>query len=113
MRSLHLTDTILDLAVYDHTHLVLGSTSVQIVDIEDLDKRQTVADDTNDDESLDNPPLHLAKFGPQGRLVTASAESNVVKLWPPVVTQTGGIVTMPEAMLAVGEENQGRGSIYW
>lgn len=111
--SLRLTDTVLDLAVFDHTHLAIGSTSIQIVDIEDQDKKQTVADDTCDDESLENPPLHLIKFGPGGRLVTASAENNVVKLWPPMVTQTGGVVTMPDAIFAVGEESQERGCVYW
>ncbi len=111
--SLRLTDTVLDLAVFNHTHLAIGSTSIQIVDIEDQDKKQTVADDTCEDESLENPPLHLVEFGPNGRLVTASAESNVVKLWPPVVTQTGGVVTMPDAIIAVGEEHQERGCVYW
>ena len=102
--SVRLTNTVLDLAVYDHTHLAIGSTSIQVIDIENRDRRRTVADDTNDDESLENPPLHLVKFGPKGYLVTASAENNIVKLWPPVVTQAGGVVTMPKAMFVVGEE---------
>ena len=111
--SVRLSDTVLDLAVYDHTHLAIGSTSIQVIDIDNRDRKRTVADDSNDDESLEDPPLHLVKFGPKGRLVTASAEDSVVKLWPPVVTQAGGIVTMPAAMFMVGEENQEQGCIYW
>ena len=100
--------------MYDHTHLVLGSTSIQVIDIDNHDKKRTVADDANEDESLEDPPLHLVKFGPKGRLVTASAEGNMVKLWPPVVDNSGGIVTMPEAMFLIGEESQRHlGCVYW
>lgn len=99
--------------IYDHTHLVVGSTSIQIIDMDNLEKRRIIADDTNaEDESLEDPPLHLVKFGPKGRLATASAENNLVRLWPSVVTQTAGVVTMPEALFMVGEDIQGHGCVY-
>ena len=98
--------------IYDHTHLVVGSTSIQIIDMDNLEKRRTVADDSNEDESLEDPPLHLVKFGPKGRLATASAENNRVRLWPSAVTQSMGIVTMPEALFVIGEDIQGHGCVY-
>ena len=76
--TIRVTDTVLAVDQWEDTHLVVGSTSVQVINIDILEKRRTVADDSCEDESLENPPLHLAQYGPTGCLVTANVESNVV-----------------------------------
>ena len=49
-----------------------------------------------------NPPLHLVAFGPNGHLVTAAVESNIVKIWPPL--SQSNIVTTPDSSIAVKHE---------
>ena len=109
--SVRVTDTVLDLSVYGGNHLLLGSTSIQLVDLDSPEKRRTVADDTQEDENLQDPPLHLAKFGPKGHMVTGSVENVVVKLWSPV-TQTTGHIMHPETIILVREDKYSIGSIY-
>lgn len=75
--------------MHGSNHLILGSTSLQLVDGDNPEKRRTVADDTQEDENLLDPPLHLARFGPKGTLVTASVENCLVKVWPPIDENTG------------------------
>ena len=106
-----LTDTVLDMSVFGGSHLMLGSTSIQLLDLQLPDKRQIVADDTREDENLHNPPLHLVQFGPKGRMVTASVESSLVKLWPAPSSNTGRI-TRAEKTLHVGEDKDSVGTIY-
>lgn len=113
IRSIQLQDTILDMDTHDHTYLVIGSTFVQIIDMDNPEKRRIIADDSNEDESLEDPPLHLVRFGPQGRLVTASAESNLVRLWPAVITHTTGIVTLPEALFLLKDNFEEAGCVHW
>lgn len=109
--STRLTDTVLDMSMYGGNHLLLGSTSIQLLDLQAPEKRQIVADDSQEDEDLHDPPLHLVHFGPKGRMATASVESNVVKLWP-AVSQNTGRVTFAENTLSVGEDRGSIGSIY-
>ena len=108
---MHLTNTVLDISMHGNSYLLLGSTTIQLVDMESLEKRRTVADDTQEDENLLCPPLHLAQFGPNGQMVTASVENNKVKLWP-LISQTTGHITHPEKMLHIGEDKNSIGSIY-
>lgn len=110
--SMHLTDTVLDMSTCGGSYLILGSSSIQLVDMESPEKRRTVADDSHEDENLLNPPLHLVQLGPKGRLATASVESNIVKLWPPVSQNTGHI-TFAESTLHVGEDRNSVGCVYW
>ena len=49
-----------------------------------------------------NPPLHLVTFGPNGHLVTATVESNIVKIWPPL--SQSNIVTTPDFNITVKHE---------
>ena len=109
--TIRVTDTVLAVDQWEDTHLVVGSTSVQVINIDILEKRRTVADDSCEDESLENPPLHLAQYGPTGCLVTANVESNVVKVWPSVL-QTAGVVTVPEHRICVGKELDESGCVY-
>jgi len=102
MRCVRVTNTVLQVDLQGG-FLAIGSTNIQLVDTNNLDKRRTVADDTVSDESLQNPPLHLVAFGPKGRLVTAAVESNIVKLWPSV-TPHSSIVTTPESSITVSHE---------
>lgn len=105
---LTLSDTVLDISVYGGSHVILGSTSIQLVDIESPEKRRTIADDLHEDENLNDPPLHVVQFGPKGRMATASVESNTVKLWPQV-PHISSHNTHPESRLHVGDSV---GSIY-
>lgn len=109
--STRLTDTVLDMSIYGDSHLILGSTSIQLLDMQAPERRQIVADDTQEDENLHDPPLHLVRFGPKGRMVTASVENNVVKMWPALSNNTGHI-TFAENTLHVGEDRNTIGSIY-
>lgn len=109
--SICLTNTVLGVSMYAGSHLILGSTSIQLVDVESPEKRRTVADDTQEDENLLDPPLHLVQFGPKGQIVTASVESNVVKLWP-AVSQNSGHITYAESTLHVGEDKSSMGCVY-
>lgn len=97
--------------MYGDSHLILGSTSIQLLDMQAPERRQIVADDTQEDEDLHDPPLHLVQFGPKGRMVTASVESNVVKLWP-TLSQNTGHITFTENTVYVGEDRNSVGSIY-
>lgn len=106
-----MTDTVLDIDEWEDTNLLVGSTSVQLINIENLERKRTIADDSCEDESLENPPLHFAQYGPTGSLVTANVESNVVKVWPSVV-QTSGVVTVPEKRICVGQELDDSGCVY-
>lgn len=81
------------------------------MDMSAPEKRQIVADDSQDDENLHDPPLHLVRFGPKGRMVSASVESNTVKLWPSLAQNTTGHVTSVESSLKVGEDRS-FGTIY-
>ena len=109
--SIRVLDTVLGVSLYATTHLILGSTSIQLVDVEALEKRRTIADDSQEDENLLNPPLHLVQFGPKGQIATASVESNVVKLWP-AVSQNTGHITYAENTLHVGESKSSLGCVY-
>jgi ankyrin repeat protein len=82
-------------------HLVVSSCFVTLESLDETNQRRIVADDTQEDESLTNPPLHFASFGPDGMLVTASVEGHVVKVWPPMASQTA-IAVQPQARLTVG-----------
>ena len=93
------------------SHVILGSTSIQLVDMEAPEKRRTIADDTQEDENLLDPPLHLAQFGPKGRIVTASVENNIVKLWPSV-SQTANHMMYPEHTIYAREDRSGSGYVY-
>lgn len=111
---MQLTDTVLDISAWHAgSHLILGSTSIQLVDMDTPEKRRTVADDSQEveDENLLNPPLHLVHFGPKGRMVTASVEGCLVKFWPPVSQNTGHMVSI-EATIHVGEDRNSVGCIY-
>ena len=108
---MHLTDTVLDISMHGGSHMILGSTSIQLVDMDALEKRRIIADDTQEDENLLDPPLHLARFGPKGCLVTASVENNVVKLWPSV-SQTSSHMMYPERTIYAREDRNGNGYVY-
>ena len=109
-KCLTLSDTVLDISIYGSSHLILGSTSIQLVDIEFPEKRRTIADDLQEDESLIDPPLHLSQFGPKGEMATASVENNIVKLWPQV-PHTSSHDTQPECRLLVGDSDT-NGCVY-
>ena len=98
------------MSIHSGSHLILGSTSIQLMDMSAPEKRQIVADDSQEDESLHDPPLHLVRFGPKGRVVSASVESNTVKLWPSLAQNTGHRAFV-ESCLKVGEEKS-FGTIY-
>lgn len=104
-------DTVLSVDQWEDSQLVVGSTSVQLISVDYLERRRTVADDSCEDESLENPPLHFAQFGPTGSLVTANVESNVIKIWPSVV-QASNVVTIPEKRISVGQELDDSGCVY-
>ena len=108
--SVSLPDTVLDMSTYGGNHLVLGSTSIQLVDLNELEKRQTIADNVQDDENLVDPPLHLTQFGPKGKMATASVENNTVKLWPHI-SLSSDCSTHPENRIKVGGAS-GTGYIY-
>ena len=76
-----------------------------------MDRRRTIADDMGSDESLEDPALHRAKFGPKGHPITASVEASVLKLWP-VMTTTSKIVTEPDTRILMGQELDESGCIY-
>lgn len=90
--------------------MILGSTSIQLMDMSAPEKRQIVADDSQEDESLHDPPLHLVRFGPKGRMVSASVESNTVKLWPSLAQNTGHMTSV-ESSMKVGKDKT-FGAIY-
>ena len=94
-------------------HMILGSTSIQLMDIDSPEKRRTLADDSQEeeDENLLNPPLHLVQFGPKGRMVTASVEGSLIKVWPPVSQNTGPMVSI-ESTIHVGEDRNSVGCVY-
>lgn len=109
-KSLTLSDTVLDISMYGNSHMVLGSTSIQLVNVESPEKRRTVADNLQDDENLLDPPLHLTQFGPKGQMATASVENCTVKLWPQV-PHASSHITHPEGRIHVGGGGT-PGSIY-
>jgi ankyrin repeat protein len=82
-------------------HLVVSSTFVTLNSLGDPGQRRIVADDSQEDESLTDPPLHFASFGAEGVLATASVEGHVVKVWPPMTPQAG-LPVQPQARLEVG-----------
>lgn len=111
---MRVTDTVLDISAWHAgSHMILGSTSIQLMDMDAPEKRRTVADDTQEeeDENLLNPPLHLVQFGPKGRMVSASVEDCTVKVWPPVLQNTGHMMAV-EASIHVGEDRNSVGCVY-
>ncbi len=109
--SISMTNTVLDVSTFNEQHVVMASTSIQLVDLQSQDRRRTIADDVADDENLEDPPLHLAQFGPTGKVVTASVESNVLKLWPSM-SSTSSPHVQPEARIQVQDDSNSTGCIY-
>jgi len=102
---------VLDVSAFKERYVIMGSTSIQLVDLENPERRRTIADDVEEDENLLDPPLHLAKFGPTGRVVTASVESNVLKFWPALASMSSPVV-QPEVRVQVKEDRDSVGCIY-
>ena len=109
--TLKFTNTILDIDIHGDNQLVVGSTTVQFMYLDNLEKRRTIADDMGSDESLEDPALHRAKFGPKGHIITASVEASVLKLWP-VMSNTSKIVSEPDTRILMGQELDQPGCIY-
>lgn len=107
VHHVQMLDTVLSVHMWNNT-LVIGSTSTQLVNMDNYDRRRTIVDTSmeEEDEDLENPPLHLVTFGSQGRLATAAVEGNTVKLWPPVSSKSN-IVSIPDTSIAVGQELPG------
>ena len=90
---------------------MVGSTTVQLIFLDNLDKRRTIADDMGSDESIEDPALHRVKFGPKGHIVTASVEASVLKLWP-TMSIGSKIVAEPDTRILMGQELDEFGCIY-
>ena len=109
--SLTLTNTVLDISTFSGRYMIAASTSIQLIDRESPERRRTIADDVAEDENLEDPPLHLVRFGPKGQVATASVESNILKLWPSVA-QTSSPNMQPENRIQVQENKDTTGYIY-
>lgn len=59
---------------------------------------------------VQDPPLHLVEFAPDGHLATAGVEGNTVKLWPPISPDS--IMNQPLVSLTVKGSEKETGCIY-
>ena len=109
--TLRFNNTVLDIDVHGENQLVVGSTAVQLINLDNLDRRRTIADDMGSDENLLDPALHRARFGPKGHVITAGVEGSVLKLWP-VMTSSSKIVSEPDTRLMIGQELDEPGCVY-
>lgn len=109
--KLRFNNTILDIDIHGEKQLVVGSTTVQLINLDSLDRRRTIADDMGSDENLLDPALHRARFGPKGHIITAGVEGSVLKLWP-VMTNSSKIVSEPDTRLMIGQELDEQGCVY-
>lgn len=109
--KLRFNNTILDIDIHGEKQLVVGSTTVQLINLDSLDRRRTIADDMGSDENLLDPALHRARFGPKGHIITAGVEGSVLKLWP-VMTSSSKIVSEPDTRLMIGQELDEQGCVY-
>ncbi|XP_019848951.1 PREDICTED: uncharacterized protein LOC109580353 isoform X2 [Amphimedon queenslandica] len=102
-REFRLPDTVLS-SSFHPPFLALGSASIQVIDTTspDYEWRRTVADDSSDDENLSDPPLHFVAYTSSGHLISASVESNLVKIWP--LINKGSIMMEPEGVLRIKED---------
>lgn len=109
-KELRLGNTILSVAS-NSPFVAMGSTFIQVADvITESGWRRTVADDSSEDESLENPPLHLVSFTPDGHLVTAGVESNDVKIWPSI--NPDSVISQPLTIYHPKEEKDEAGTIF-
>ena len=90
---------------------MVGSTTVQLINLNNFDKRRTIADDMGSDENLLDPALHRVKFGPKGHIITAGVEGSVLKLWP-IMSSSSKIVSEPDTRIMMGQELDESGCIY-
>ena len=109
--KLRFNNTILDIDIHGEKQLVVGSTTVQLINLDSLDRRRTIADDMGSDENLLDPALHRVRFGPKGHIITAGVEGSVLKLWP-VMTNSSKIVSEPDTRLMIGQELDEQGCVY-
>lgn len=109
--TLRFNNTVLDIDIHGDNQLLVGSTTVQLINLDNTDRRRTIADDMGSDENLLDPALHRARFGPKGHVITAGVEGSVLKLWP-VMTSSSKIVSEPDTRLMIGQELDNPGCVY-
>jgi WD40 repeat protein len=108
IQEFKLSNTVLGVS-YHAPFLVAASTTIQVTNSTNYDWKRTIADDSTEDESLEDPPLHMATYCPDGHLITATAESNIIKIWPP--TSANSVGGAPKNTIKVQEKTKDVGTI--